>query len=424
MRIVQSRRLSPGFFDRGEGMDIPIVDKILRDVRKNGDAAVKSYTLRFDGAAPKRVEISKKDIKKAYRAVDKKVITAIKAAARNITAFSKAQFSQFRGFEMKVHGAIVGQKILPLQSVGCYVPGGRYPLPSSALMSIIPAKVAGVQSVIVCSPKIAPATIVAADIAGADRIFSVGGAQAIGALAYGTKTIPSVDKIVGPGNKYVAYAKRQVYGEVGIDFIAGPSEVMVIADNRGDAKFIAADLLAQAEHDPHARSDLLTTSAQLAKEVNEQIRIQLPGLATRETAQTALKNGTIVLVRSMEEAAEIANKRAPEHLELQVQYPEKLISQLKNFGSLFIGKSTPEVFGDYCSGTNHILPTNGAARYTGGLSVRDFVKIVTYQKIKGTPPKSMIEVASTLAQVEGLDAHRKAALIRSKDGKPKKGISR
>ena len=415
MRIITSNRIPDGFFDAKPMEEVKIVKTVLEGVRKKGDKAVRAYALKFDRFSKKKMEVSQQDIRKAYGTVDKKTITVLKTAARNIARFAKAQLGQLKDMEIKSKEGIVGQKIIPLGKVGCYVPGGRYPLPSSALMSIIPAKVAGVEKIIVCSPRIAPVTIVAADIAGADRIFDLGGVQAIGAMAYGTKSILKMDKIVGPGNRYVAAAKREVYGTVGIDFIAGPSEVMIIADESGNPELIAADLLAQAEHDSDAQSVLITTSKPLAKKVKHQLNVQLSRLKTKEIAEAALGKGCIIVAKTLEEAAGIANRKAPEHLELHVRRPEALISQLKNYGSLFIGEETAEVFGDYCSGTNHILPTSGAARYTGGLSVRDFVKVVTYQKIRNRPSKAMIETASTLAAIEGLDAHRRAALLRRKE---------
>lgn len=419
MRIITSNRIPNSFFCTKPMGEIKLVKRILEDVRKNKDKAVRAYARKFDRFTKKKMEISQQDVQKAYRAVDKKIIMALKTAARNITRFANAQFGQLKDMEIKSKEGIVGQKIIPLGKVGCYVPGGRYPLPSSALMSIIPAKVAGVEEIIVCSPKITPVTIVAADIAGADRIFNLGGVQAIGAMAYGTESIPKVDKIVGPGNRYVAAAKKEVYCIVGIDFIAGPSEVVIIADESGNPELIAADLLAQAEHDTDAQSILLTTSRPLAKKVQHQLHVQLSQLKTKEIAEVALEKGCIIIAKTLGETADIVNRKAPEHLELHVRKPETLIPKLKNYGSLFIGEETAEVFGDYYSGTNHILPTSGAARYTGGLSIRDFVKIVTYQKIRNRPSRVMIETASALAAIEGLDAHRRAALLRKKKVSPK-----
>ena len=412
MKIINYTELDKSFYAYAETEELEVVKELLQDIKKNGDKAVLKYTEKFDKQKLKNLELSNEQVKAAYEKVDKKTLSLLKKAAENIRFFAEKQFEQLKNFETEKNDVILGQKVIPLKRVGCYVPGGRYPLPSSALMSIIPAKVAGVKEVIVCSPKITPVIIVAADIAGADRIFCIGGIQAIGAMAYGTESVPQVDKIVGPGNKYVTTAKKEVYGIVGIDFIAGPSEVLIIADETGNPEFIAADLLAQAEHDPNARTDLITTSKELAKNVNERIKIQLAKLKTKEVAELALKNGRIIIADSLERAVSIANGRAPEHLEIQVRNSEKIIEKLCNYGSLFIGENTAEVFGDYCSGTNHVLPTNGAARYTGGLSVKDFVKIVTFQRFTGKISKEMIQVASGLAEIEGLEAHRNAADIR------------
>ncbi len=412
MKLVTYNDLDSKFFEYTRLDDLPGVKPILDDVRRNGDKAVLKYSRQFDGLESKTLEVSKEEIRQAYEQVDPKTLDALKSAAANIRSFAKKQMESMKEFESEEDGVVLGQRIVPLQRVGCYVPGGRYPLPSSALMGVIPAKVAGVKEVIVCSPKIKPVTIVAADLAGADHIFSVGGIQAIGAMAYGTTTVPRVDKIVGPGNQYVTAAKKEVYGEVGIDFVAGPSEVMVIADEKADAVFIAADLLAQAEHDPQARADLLTTSKKLADEVNAEVDKQLANLSTRDVAKMAMANGTIVVVDTLEQAVEIANRRAPEHLELQVEKPQALVPQLYNYGSLFVGSWCAEVFGDYCSGTNHTLPTNGAARYSGGLSVKDYVKVLTYQQLSKEAARRLVPIASQLAGVEGLMGHKKAADIR------------
>jgi histidinol dehydrogenase len=414
MEIICSKDLKDEFFEGLELENIEIVTRVLKDVKLNGDIAVKKYTQEFDKITLDYFEISKKQIKDSYARVDKTDIVAIKAAAENIKLFAEKQFETFHDFEIENDGVKLGQKIVPLTRAGCYIPGGRYPLPSSALMCIIPAKVAGVKEVIVCSPKISPVIIVAADIAGADKIFNVGGIQAIGAMAYGTETIPKVDKIVGPGNKYVTAAKKEVYGQVGIDFIAGPSEILIIADETGNPEFIAADMLAQSEHDIHARADLLTTSPEIAKKVKKEIEIQLENIKTKEVAKAALENGKIVHVKDLNEAIAISNRRAPEHLELQVKNKKGMISKLTNYGSLFIGNYSAEVFGDYCSGTNHTLPTNKAANYTGGLSVKEFIKVLTYQEATKENCKKLIPIASRIAEIEGLDAHKKSAEMRLK----------
>lgn len=391
---------------------ILFIEQIIKKVREEGDKAILKYNKLFDNNYNKKFKISKKEIKTAYKKIDLKTISSLKKAAKNIKLFAKAQLKQFKNFELKKEYGLIGQKIIPIEKIGCYVPGGNYSLPSSALMSVITARAAGVKEIIVCSPNIKPVTIVAADIAGADEIFSVGGVQAIAGMAYGTKQINKVDKIVGPGNKYVTLAKKRVFGEVGIDFLAGPSEVLIIADKTGNARFIAADLLAQAEHDADSKPNLITTSRKLAKKVSEEIRRQLKIIKTRSVAKRAIKNGEIKIVDSIFKAAKLANEIAPEHLELQLKSPTKIIPRLRNYGSLFIGEYSAEVFGDYCSGTNHVLPTGYAAKYTGGLSVKDFIKVLTYQKISNKSSKSLIQIAAQLAEIEGLDAHKKAALIR------------
>lgn len=414
MRIITKNNIPKSFYEYKECKEINVVKTILENIKKNKDSAVIKYNKKFDNNSSTRFELTKTEIKNAYKKVDKNLVDAIKKAEKNIRFFSKEQFKSYKEFEKNKRGVVLGQKIVPLEKVGCYVPGGRYSLPSTALMCVVPARVAGVNEIIVCSPNIAPAVIVAADIAGADRIFSVGGVQAIGAMAYGTKSIPKVDKIVGPGNEYVTAAKKEVFGIAGIDMVAGPSEVMILSDKSGDAEYIAADLLAQAEHDINARAYLVTDSKKLAIEVNKNVQIQLKKLLTKDTAEKSIKSGLIILVKNIEEGIEIVNKKAPEHLELQLKNEKKVIKKLRNYGSLFIGKYSAEVFGDYCSGTNHTLPTNGASRYRGGLSVGDFIKVLTYQKIGRSSLKGMIDISGRIANAEGLDAHRKAAEIRRK----------
>lgn len=412
MKIINAEHLTKKYYDYLELEKIKIVSQILSEIKKDDDKAVNKYTQKFDNLNLKDTSISKKQIQDAYAQVNPEDIKVLGQAAKNIKFFAKKQFETFRNFEIIKDGVTLGQKIVPINKVGCYVPGGRYPLPSSALMNVIPAKVAGVKEIIVCSPKIHPLTIVAADIAGADKIFNIGGIQAIGAMAYGTKSIPKVNTIVGPGNKFVAAAKKEVYGIVGIDFIAGPSEVLIITDESGNPAFIAADLLAQAEHDPNARCDLLTTSKNIAERVNEELKTQLAKLTTKEIAKVALKNGRIVIVKSLAQAVDISNRRAPEHLEIQVKDEKSIIPKLTNYGSLFIGNYSAEVFGDYCSGTNHTLPTNGASNYTGGLSVKDFIKIVTYQKMDEKSCSALGKIASRIAELEGLEGHKNAVGIR------------
>ncbi len=412
MDIILSDDLDGRFYDFEEFENIKAVKDILENVKISGDKAVFEYCRKFDNLDINELEISDDLIRKYYDELDKKVVDSLRKASENIRCFAEKQFSQLNDFETVISNNKLGQKIVPIETVGCYVPGGRYPLPSSVLMSVIPAKVAGVKEIIVCSPNITPVTIVAATIAGADKIFNIGGVQAIGAMAFGTESVPKVDKIVGPGNKYVNAAKKELYGFVGIDFIAGPSEVLIVADETASPEIVAADLLAQAEHDPDSRPDLITTSENLAYEVKRNIDLQLNNLKTSEIAEKALKNGKIVIVKSINQAIEIANKRAPEHLELFLNNPRQFINYFRNYGSLFLGEFSPEVLGDYCSGTNHTLPTNGTARFTGGLSVFNFVKILTYQEISKIGFSDLEEIAKLLAEIEGLDAHKKAVELR------------
>jgi len=410
MKTITYDELDWGRFQYRPQEELEIVKEVMQAVRERGDEAVKEYIERFDNEHLEVLEIPKEKIKEAYYEIEPEVLDALRDAADNIRAFSESQFLQFRDVQVENAGVKLGQKLVPLERVGCYVPGGRYPLPSTALMSVIPAKMAGVNEVIICSPKIQSITLVAADIAGADRVFQIGGIQAIAAMAYGTESVPQVDKIIGPGNKYVTAAKREVYGMVGIDFIAGPSEVMVIADEEGgDPGRIAADLLAQAEHDPDAGVYLVTDSKEFGEKVIAEVNTQLEVLPTKEIAEQAVANGLVILTKDMQQAIDVANRAAPEHLELQVRDPREFKPELKNYGSLFIGSYSGEVFGDYCSGTNHILPTNRAARYTGGLSVLDFFKVLTYQELTPEGAKRLAKTAAILAKVEGLEAHCRAA---------------
>lgn len=389
-----------------------IVKKIIAEVKKNKDRAVKKYTRIFDKVKIDNFRVSKQEISKAYKEIDKDTLNALKKAKNNIRKFAGLQRKQFKDFEYKYNGITLGQKFIPIERVGAYVPGGNYPLPSTALMCTVPAKVAGVKKIVVCSPKIKPITIVAADLGGADSIFNVGGIQAVAAMAYGTETIPKVDKIVGPGNIYVTAAKKEIYGDCGIDLLAGPSEILIIADKYANAKFIAADLLAQAEHDTKAKITFITDSAKLIKEVVKQIKTQLCQLETKEIIQQSIRNKKIIKVKELKEAVELANENAPEHLELCVKNPKSYVGKLKNYGSLFLGEYSAVAFGDYCSGTNHVLPTQGNARFTGGLSVRDFLKLQTYQYLSQKGAKLLSNTAVQLASTEGLTAHKKSVEAR------------
>lgn len=399
------------------------VSDIISKVINNGDEALREYNLKFDGADRESLRITKEEIEAAYAAVPEEDIEDIKKAAANIRSFAEAQretICELKDFSPS-EGITLGHRAIPVDSCCCYVPGGGYPLYSTALMLGIPAKVAGVKRVTACSPiikgtnNIHPKTLVAMDIAGIDEIYAVGGAQAIAAFSYGTDQIKPVNMIVGPGNSYVTEAKRQCYGKVGIDFVAGPSEVLVIADNGADPEVIAADLLAQSEHDREAKGIVVTTDETFGRAIEKAVLQQLDSLPTKAIAECSWKDfGEIIIVDSLEEAVEYANDYAPEHLEVNVSpdKEEQVVAGLRNYGSLFIGGNTAEVFGDYASGTNHTLPTLGAARYTGGVWVGTFIKICTYQKMTKNAMLGIAPLVSNLARGEGLVGHARAAEIR------------
>ncbi|MDN5347828.1 MAG: histidinol dehydrogenase [Clostridia bacterium] len=403
------------------------VASILREVREKGDAALREFTRRFDGVEIGAFRVPPEALAAALEKIDPRILADLEFAVGRIRAFAERQKQSLNAFEFEaLPGVYLGQRLIPVSSCGAYIPGGRYPLPSSALMSVLPAKVAGVRRVVACSPPdrnggIHPVTLAALAIAGADEVYCLGGAQAIAALAYGTETIRPVDIIVGPGNIYVTEAKRQVSGHVGIDFLAGPSEVLVIADDTADPDFIAADLLAQCEHDPQACGLLITTSETLAEKVLAAIEKMLPELPTAAVAREAWEdNGEIILVSSLKEAAALANQMAPEHLEVQVAEPENIVPELINYGSLFLGSWAAEVFGDYVSGPNHILPTLRASRFTGGVWVGTFLKVTTYQRLERHGVQALAGAAAGLAEVEGLSAHRQAAWLRLKSAGERK----
>ena len=400
------------------------VSAIIEDIKINKDEALKKYNLKFDNNDRSVIKVSKEEIEEAYKQVDEEFIQNLKVAAKNIENFAMAQKESFdNNFEKEIYpGVILGQKHIPVTSCLAYVPGGGYPLFSTALMLINPAKVAGVKRVVACSPtmkstpKINPKTLVAMDIAGADEIYATGGVQAIAAFTYGTESIKPVDIIVGPGNKYVTEAKRQCYGTVGIDFVAGPSEVLIIADETANPTYIAADVLAQCEHDLNARGILVTTSEKFGLEVSQKVDEMLETLPTKNIAKPSWDNdGEIILVDSLEEAIQISNEYAPEHLEINVENNEGIIEDLVNYGSLFIGEYSAEVFGDYVSGTNHTLPTLKASRYTGGVWVGTFIKTCTHQVLNKDAVKSLGPVAINMATEEGLHAHSNAARVRVED---------
>lgn len=397
------------------------VEEMIDYVREKKDAALKEYNLKFDGCTRETLRVSKEEIQVAYTKLTAQEIEDLKAAAANIRAFSKAQKETVRPLEnfSPAPGIFLGHRIIPVKSCCCYVPGGNYPLYSTALMLIIPAKTAGVERVAACSPvmkgtnEINPKTLVAMDIAGADEIYAVGGAQSIAAFSYGTEEIRPVDMIVGPGNRFVTEAKRQCYGQVGIDFVAGPSEVLVIADGSGTPEIVAADLLAQSEHDPNAKGILITTEESFGTAVMEAVERELAVLETAEIARKSWEvYGEVILVDSLEEAVCLANEYAPEHLELNVQNPEEVSKQLYNYGSLFMGENTAEVFGDYASGTNHTLPTLRAARYTGGVWVGTFLKTCTYQSMTPEAAAELAPLVYRMAKGEGLMGHARAAEVR------------
>lgn len=397
------------------------VEEMINYVREQKDAALKEYNLKFDGCTRETLRVSKEEIQVAYTKLTAQEIEDLKAAAANIRAFSKAQKETVRPLEnfSPAPGIFLGHRNIPVKSCCCYVPGGNYPLYSTALMLIIPAKTAGVERVAACSPvmkgtnEINPKTLVAMDIAGADEIYAVGGAQSIAAFSYGTEEIKPVDMIVGPGNRFVTEAKRQCYGQVGIDFVAGPSEVLVIADGSGTPEIVAADLLAQSEHDPNAKGILITTEESFGTAVMEAVERELAVLETAEIARKSWEvYGEVILVDSLEEAVCLANEYAPEHLELNVQNPEEVSKQLYNYGSLFMGENTAEVFGDYASGTNHTLPTLRAARYTGGVWVGTFLKTCTYQSMTPEAAAELAPLVYRMAKGEGLMGHARAAEVR------------
>jgi sulfopropanediol 3-dehydrogenase len=397
------------------------VSAMIKNVRLNGDKALLEYNARFDQNHRPQLRISRTEIEAAYEHVSEQELADIRSAAGHIKAFAEAQKAsvhELKDFQTKP-GIYLGHRVIPVDSCCCYVPGGSYPLYSTALMLTIPAKVAGVKRIAACSPSVKgkdsinAKTIVAMDIGGADEIYAVGGAHAIAAFSYGTEQIAPVNLIVGPGNQYVTEAKRQCYGQVGIDFIAGPSEVLVIAEQGADARIIAADLLAQAEHDPLAKGILVTTDEKLAKDVITSVQEQLSVLPTAEIASRSWDDyGEVIVAENLSEAINIANSHAPEHLEIIVDKPENTVPNLVNYGSLFIGQYTAEVFGDYASGTNHTLPTLGAARYTGGVWVGTFLKVCTHQSMTKQAMLEISGLVSNMAHGEGLIAHARAAEIR------------
>ena len=395
------------------------VSSIIEKVKLEGDEALKYYEKKFDDFEPDSFLIEPEEAQKAKDELPEEIIEEIDFAIEQVTAFAEAQKASIREFEKEIKpGMLMGQRVIPVSACGCYVPAGRYPCLTSAVMSVMPAKVAGVENITACCPpgrdgRMSRGILYSMYKMNVDNIYCLGGAQAVAAMAYGTETIKPVDMIVGPGNQYVTEAKRQVFGKVGIDFLAGPSECLVIADESARADYIAADLLAQCEHDPNARGALVTTSESLAKETLNEIEKQLKERTTEETARTSWeKNGVVVVVENIADAAKYSNEYAPEHLEVHTENPRSLLSNLKNYGSLFLGENTAEVYADKIAGPNHILPTGNAAEYTGGLWVGMFLKVNTYMETNLEASLKLAKYAETQARFEGMDAHRYAATIR------------
>ena len=397
-----------------------VVSEIIADVRENGDRAVLEYNRKFDKADLETLQVSEEEIEAAFAAVEPRFLSVLKQAAENIRSFHAKQVRNSFVIADKP-GIILGQKVTPIEKVGVYVPGGTAAYPSTVLMDTIPAKIAGCETIVMVTPpgkdgKINPVILAAAKIAGVDRIFKVGGAQAVAALAYGTESIPKVDKIVGPGNAFVAEAKKQVFGLVSIDMIAGPSEILVIADGRSNPAHVAADLLSQAEHDKLASAVLVTDSEALAAAVAEEIEKQLPLLPREEIARASIdNNGKIIVAETLMQGIEISNEIAPEHLELMVDDPFAYLDAVKNAGSIFMGRNCPEALGDYFAGPNHTLPTSGTARFSSPLSVDDFVKKSQFTYYTADALSSVAESIDFFANKEGLQAHGRSAMIRKED---------
>lgn len=394
-----------------------VVRGIVEDVRRNGDAALLQYCEKFDQAHLTSLAVTEEEIRTAMASVGEALLSTLEEAAQNIRAFHSRQVRQ--GFSvMERSGVMMGQRILPLDRVGLYIPGGRASYPSTVLMNAIPAKLAGVPEIILVTPPapdgtVSPAVLAAAHVAGVDRVFKVGGAQAVAALAFGTESIPRVDKITGPGNLYVAAAKKEVYGLVDIDMIAGPSEVLIIADETAIPAYVAADLLAQAEHDPMAAAILLTTSQAVAAEAAREVEWQLAKLPRRSIAEASWRNnGHIVVLPSLAEAAQWSNEIAPEHLELCVADPFSLLGSIRHAGSVFLGHYTPEALGDYFAGPNHTLPTNGTARFASPLSVDDFIKKSSFLYYSRAALREVSQKVTCIAACEGLSAHARSVFCR------------
>lgn len=398
-----------------------IVSDIIANVIARGDQAIFEYALKFDKAELTRLEVTADEIDEAFSLVDQQFVDIIKEAAENIREFHSKQVRNSFIINSQ-DGVVTGQKVTPIEKVGLYVPGGTAAYPSTVLMDSIPAKIAGCSEIVMVTPpsangKVNPVILAAAKIAGVDRIFKVGGAQAVAALAYGTQSIPKVDKIVGPGNAFVAEAKKQVFGKVSIDMIAGPSEILVVADSTANPRFVAADLLSQAEHDKMASAVLVCDSVEFANKVSEELEIQIPQLPRAEIARASIdNNGKIIVAKdNLMQAIDIANEIAPEHLELCVENPFDYLDKVKHAGSIFMGKYCPEALGDYFAGPNHTLPTSGTARFSSPLSVDDFVKKSQFTYFTAEALEKVADKVAYFAEKEGLSAHAKSATIRFED---------
>ncbi len=422
IKIYKRKEISTEqILERGEQtLDVEgIVSEIIKNVRANGDKALVEYSKKFDGATDDVIEVTEAEIDAAMEQVDGELIEIIKQAKENITAFHSRQVRNSFLINRE-DGVIIGQKVIPIEKVGLYVPGGTAAYPSSVLMNCVPAKIAGCSEIIMVTPAkagaVKPAILAAARIAGVDRIFKIGGAQAVAALAYGTESVPKVDKIVGPGNAFVAEAKKQVFGTVDIDMIAGPSEILVVADGTNNPAHIAADLLSQAEHDKMATAVLITDSEELAVRVSEELEKQIPLLPRAEIARCSIDtNGKIIVTDSLVEAMETSNILAPEHLEICVDNPFEYLGYVKHAGSVFLGKNCPEALGDYFAGPNHTLPTSGTARFSSPLSVDDFVKKTQFSYFSEDALRSVGSKVVRFAEEEGLQAHAKSVSIRTEN---------
>ncbi|MBR5136685.1 MAG: histidinol dehydrogenase [Clostridia bacterium] len=397
-----------------------IVADIIANVRKNGDKALLEYTEKFDKVALESLEVTQAEIDEAFATVEPKFLEVLTQAEKNIRAFHQKQVRN--SFIMtEQDGVVMGQKVTPIEKVGLYVPGGTAAYPSTVLMDAVPAKIAGCDQIVMVTPpmkngKVNPVILASAKIAGVDKIYKVGGAQAIAALAYGTESVPQVYKIVGPGNAFVAEAKKQVFGQVSIDMIAGPSEILVVADSKSNPAHVAADLLSQAEHDRMASAVLVTDSMDLAKAVSDELEIQIPKLPRAEIARCSIdNNGKIIVAQDLKVAIDISNEIAPEHLELVVDNPFDYLADVKNAGSIFMGRHCPEAFGDYFAGPNHTLPTSGTAKFSSPLSVDDFVKKTQYTYFRKDAFAKIAEDVAYFARQEGLDAHANSVTCRIED---------